>query len=315
MQASIVICTCNRANSLHATLISLLGAVSPNISTELIVVDNGSSDDTPSIVQQYVIPGMEAQYLYEPKRGQVYARNTALTATRGEVILFIDDDVRPAANWLEGMCGPILSGCADAVAGGVTIPPHLDREWMTFNHRAWLASTEWLTTSDQLEMVGANMAFSATALNSVPQFDPELGPGALGFGDDSLFSWQLVEAGLRMEKRLDVSVEHHFDPSRLSRSNLLGQARARGQSQAYLAHHWMHQEILYPRMLLAKRKLKLAQLRAIQGDRWKHDDGMPEWEMLSLRDIHFYKQYLAERRRSTRCYERRGLVKLCSSVN
>jgi GT2 family glycosyltransferase len=182
---------------------------------------------------------------------------------------------------------------------------------MTPTHRAWLASTEWLNQSDQSEMVGANMAFRSSVLNRVPAFDPELGPGASGFGDDSLFSWQLVEAGFRLVKRLDVAVVHHFDPSRLSRSSFLDQAASRGRTRAYLAHHWEHEVIRAPRASQFKRSMRLAQQRSIPRNRWRYAEGMPDWEMALVRDIHFYRRYLSERTRE-RCYAKRGLVKKCA---
>src|SRR5258708_3514138 len=129
-QASIIICTCNRAESLKETLASMTSlAVPADLSVELVVVDNGSTDHTKNVVAHCAIPDISVRYVLESRRGQCFARNRGISETTGEVIIFTDDDVRPAHNWIEGMCRPILTGLADAVAGGVHIAPHLQRPW------------------------------------------------------------------------------------------------------------------------------------------------------------------------------------------
>src|SRR6185369_4917701 len=140
---------------------------------------------------------------------------------------------------------PILFGQADAVGGGIRIAPHLDRRWMTDAHRWRLAShesNEGSAEGDTPALIGANFAFGRHVLDRVPGFDTELGPGALGFGDETLFSWQLAEAGYRMVAApASAAVEHHFDPSRLSRHSLLSVADRQARSSAYLNYHWNHQ--------------------------------------------------------------------------
>ena len=149
--------------------------------TELIVVDNASTDDTAETVKSCRLPNMTTRLVYEPRRGQCYARNTGIAVARGEVVLFTDDDIRFPDNWIAGMSEPILSGRADAVVGGVRIAPHLERCWMESTHRTWLAGTQDINPKQPERMVGASMAFARQVLDKVPQFDTELGPGRLAF--------------------------------------------------------------------------------------------------------------------------------------
>ena len=53
-------------------------------------------------------------------------------------------------------------------------------------------------TAGDFDLTGANMAFARRVLDKVPGFDRELGPGGLGFCDDTLFSLQLRTAGFRL---------------------------------------------------------------------------------------------------------------------
>lgn len=241
MNASIIIVTRDRADDLRPTLVALAGINIPaEFEVELLVIDNGSSDNTAELVRSCEIPGVSVRYILENRPGLSYGRNRGLAEAKGEIILFTDDDVRPPVGWLAGMCEPILSGEADAVAGGVKIAPDLLRPWMSPMHRAWLASSEWLERGKPQAMVGANMVFSRRVLEKVPGFDTELGAGALGSGEESLFSSQLIAAGYRIADRMDICMEHHFQPSRLKRSSWLSAAEKLGISHAYRGHHWEH---------------------------------------------------------------------------
>ena len=233
LRASIIITTRNRASLLRGTLESFRRLVVPAaLSTELLVVDNASSDESAEVIKSTGLPQLPVRYLYEPGPGQSNARNSGLAHARGEIILFTDDDVRIPPNLLEAMCRPILCGHADAVAGGVKLAPELHRPWMKRLHRTWLASTERLNPAAPREMIGSNMAFSRRVLSRVPQFDPELGPGALGFGDETHFSARLLKAGFVIAGCLQVSVEHCPDVARLGRRSWLASAWKRGATKA-----------------------------------------------------------------------------------
>lgn len=241
MNASIIIVTRDRADDLRMTLAAMGRVEVPaGFEVELLVIDNGSSDNTAELVRYCMISRIPVRYILEKRPGLSHGRNRGLAEAKGEILLFTDDDVRPPSGWLVGMCEPILSGEADAVAGGVKIAPELLRPWMSPMHRAWLASSEWLERGKPQAMVGANMAFSRKVLEKVPGFDPELGAGALGSGEESLFSAQLIAAGYRIADRIDLCMEHHFQPSRLKRSSWLSAAEKLGISHAYRGHHWEH---------------------------------------------------------------------------
>ncbi len=294
---------------MRQTLDAMAGVCFPEtMSAELIVVDNASTDATAEVVKSRCLPKMTVRYIREPSRGQCHARNAGIAAARGEIILFTDDDVRFSGNWITGMCEPILSGKADAVAGGVRFAPHLLRGWMTLEHRSSLASTERLNLDTPEEMVGANMAFARKVLEKVPKFDVNLGPGALGFGDDTLFSFQIKQAGYTLAGALDTVVEHHFDPARLTRKSHLEAAAKIGRTRGYLAHHWLHEDVAQPRLCLAKRLLRLRYARVRRRNEVAQPEGVPLWEKNVLMDIFFYRQYLQERTKP-RLYERKGLVK------
>jgi glucosyl-dolichyl phosphate glucuronosyltransferase len=305
---TVVICTRDRAEPLRQTLDALAATRVPtDLPTELLVVDNGSRDETPLVVRAARLPNMVIRYIREERRGKSVALNTAIAAARGEIILITDDDIRPTEQWVEAMCRPIRDGTTIAVAGRVRIPPHLDRPWIAPRLRICFAGPR-LQDLDRF-MAGANMAVARTVFSRVPGFDAELGPGGLGFGEESLFCQQLREAGYRwMVGGEETTVEHHFDEDRLRLSAFVDSARRRGRSQAYRAHHWLHEDVHAPRLRLLKAYLDLLVARARRGPRAQRTEGISVAEFNAWKRVGFFRQFLTERRRP-RNYALRGLVK------
>ncbi len=94
---SVVIPTRNRKATLVDTVARVLEQESPPGGSEVIVVDNGSTDDTADALGDLERrSGGRLRALHEPLRGPAAARNTGAAAARGEVILFLGDDTDPA---------------------------------------------------------------------------------------------------------------------------------------------------------------------------------------------------------------------------
>ena len=76
---SIIVCTRDRAESLRRTLDSLSACEPPaDLSVELVVVDNGSTDHTPQIVEKATFHGLPVRRVYESAPGLSRARNAGL---------------------------------------------------------------------------------------------------------------------------------------------------------------------------------------------------------------------------------------------
>ncbi len=299
---SVIICTRNRAASLRLTLKSIAGAVVPHHwNVELLVVDNASTDDTTSVIDASTSGNVQLRYILEPRIGQSRARNRGLAEARGQAILFTDDDVRVPMGWMEAMCKPILSRQADAVAGGVILPADIERMLLATplsRRRGWFASTEGLDSRNPGRMIGANMAFGRHVLDTVPEFDTNLGPGALGFSDETLFSLRLREAGYRLGSALDVAVEHHFDTSRLTREGILSIAERMGRSDGYVAYHWHRMVVRFCTAKVVQLRAELCSRRLLSV---RDAGSYPlEWEIRAVQSLGFHEQYLAESKRPRR---------------
>jgi glycosyltransferase involved in cell wall biosynthesis len=304
---SIIICTRNRAESLRQTLESV-GKVSvpEGWNAELLVVDNGSTDHTNAVVNAARSSNVKVRHVNEPLPGLSNARNAGLREARGEIILFTDDDVRIPANWIEGMSRPMLNGSADAVCGGVVFPGEIEAllsQPPFLYRRSWFASTEALDPNKPGQMVGANMAFHRRVLERIPKFDVELGAGALGFGEESLFSYQLLAAGYKLIGVFDVPVEHHFDCSRLTREGMLDMARKTGRTYAFLDYHWNHLKLRWVVLELVLWRLRQMRTRCFENfGRSARGYDRAIWEAQKLA---YYHEYLVQRRRPFK-YSRPG---------
>lgn len=295
-RASIVLATRNRADHLSVAIPLLLEAISAtDIPTELLVVDNGSSDGTPELLTAFADQHPEVISLREEARGRSRAITHALGRVRGEVVLFTDDDVRVPLSWVSDLAEPVLAGEADVVPGRVQLPDYLDRPWLASELRVALA--EFLDVSGE-GMVGGNVAVATTAVRAVG-FDEELGIGAHGYAEDVLFSWQLKADGYRIVGSWGPPVIHHVDVDRLSYQHMAELAVRNGSSHAYLWHHWLHSDLRFVRMRLLRDRARLLAERATHRQD-RNGEGIRLAEYQLIYRTTFFRQLLVERKQPPR---------------
>jgi glucosyl-dolichyl phosphate glucuronosyltransferase len=234
IDVSIIVATKDRCEDLRDMLAHMAQARVPaDWRVELIVADNGSSDDTKQVATTAKLPNVTVRYVYEPRRGKAHALTAAIEASTGRALLMTDDDVHVPANWIEDMCRPLLSGEADAVQGGITIAAHLERPWLTGVLRYWVAAVE--DPVDPPEgLVGANMACTRAAFDAVGPLDTRLGPGAAGFYEDTVLGWRMEQAGYRKLFLPAVAVEHHFQEDRLTIKAFMASAQRMAAARAII---------------------------------------------------------------------------------
>ncbi len=97
---SVVIPAYNAARTLGACLHALNRSSFPREQYEVIVVDDGSTDETAALAES-----LGARVIRRPNRGPAAARNRGVEAARGDLILFTDADCEPAPDWIAQMVG------------------------------------------------------------------------------------------------------------------------------------------------------------------------------------------------------------------
>jgi glycosyltransferase involved in cell wall biosynthesis len=197
---TVAICTRNRCRALERTLQSLATIVLPSsLSWEVLVVDNGSEDDTAKSVARFS-DALPLRALVESKVGLSHARNAAITAARGEYILWIDDDVLVGTAWLSAYHDAFRTWPAAAFFGGPIAPefegtpprwlqlafPHVANAYAALD----LGDTPIPLTLDALPF-GANFVVRTEEQRRCA-FDP-----ALGRRDDLMYAgeeWGVLQA-------------------------------------------------------------------------------------------------------------------------
>ena len=95
-KVSVIIPTYNRAHYICETIDSILAQTYRDY--EIIVVDDGSADNTRKVLQKY---DGKVRYFYQKNRGPSAARNFGISQSQGEYIAFLDDDDLWTENKLE----------------------------------------------------------------------------------------------------------------------------------------------------------------------------------------------------------------------
>jgi glucosyl-dolichyl phosphate glucuronosyltransferase len=313
ISVSVIITTHNRASALQQTL-EVLGKlrVAKGWQIELIVVDNASSDDTAAVVRNAKFNNLKAVYLYEPTKGKSNALNSAFRRAGGEIFLLTDDDVSVAEDWVEQMIAAFEQEQADAVVGKIVLAENLLRPWLRPVQRWWLAAPPD-QVNDAPELIGANMGFRRSVLERVCAFDPELGPGALGLGEEALFGKQLVEAGFTIKYAPKAVAVHRPDVSRLRRCDWIETARKKAREDAYIRYHWKYEDIRAPHVRWLWYALKLRLRRIFQRQPPLESEGIAGWEMSYVHSMETCRQFFVEQRRP-RNYARHGLVKRATAA-
>lgn len=217
---SVVIPTYNRADSLQRLLQSISSSTPPAGGLEVIVVDDGSRDETAAVVR-----AAGATYLRQANAGPAAARELGWRSSAGSRIVFVDDDCVVEPDSLR-----LLAAALDDTEGvGATIVP-IDRASLVadflhvegvFNHRVVDGRVRWLVT--------AAVAYRRDALESIGGFDRRF-PRATG--EDVDLTLRLLENGGKLGVAPMAIVRHDH---RTSISDLVRTYYRHGTAQRLLA--------------------------------------------------------------------------------
>jgi len=122
LDVTVIICTRNRAASLNRVLKSMTALKLPDrLRWEMVVVDNGSEDETPKVVVSYsgVLPIVSVR---ETEPGLSNARNAGVRHARGRYIIWTDDDVQLDEDWLFAYVRAFRALPRGAIFGGSSAP-------------------------------------------------------------------------------------------------------------------------------------------------------------------------------------------------
>lgn len=226
---SLVICTRNRASQLAESL-QTLTRLQCQVPWELIIVDNGSKDQTQDVIKNYG-ERLRPRTVIEPQAGLGRARNRGWALSQGEIVVFTDDDCYPADDFLYSVVRCFEEDPRLGFIGGRILLHDPEDYRITIQeqaHRQNLCPGEFIPPG---LIHGANFACRRAALQSVKGFDERFGAGAVfSCGEDVDLLARMSARGWRgaYDPR-PLVYHHHRRKSQLDVLRLLRQyARGRG---------------------------------------------------------------------------------------
>jgi len=217
---SVVISTRDRGPQLAGCLRKLAGQRYPNF--EVVVVDNAPTTDE----VEAVVAGAElgCRYVREDRPGLSRARNAGVTAARGDLIAFLDDDEEADPYWLAELLRAFRSGVGIGCVSGMILPAALDtqaQEWFEqlgghSKGRGFIPAV-FSARGGQSPLyplppfgAGGNMAFRREALSAIGGFDEALGAGTCACGAEDTYAFsRVLLRGYRMAYQPSAFVRHH----------------------------------------------------------------------------------------------------------
>ena len=229
MTVTILICTYNRAPLLGPTLDSIAALrASPDLTWEVLIVDNNSTDGTAALVEgrRETFP-VALRYHFEKRQGKSIALNTGFALAEGEIILYTDDDVRVPPGWMEAAVRPLLRRPEIAYTGGPVRPlwERTPPAWLdpAGNLGGTIAVKDhgdepFIFEDERKTPLGVNMAVRRALVERIGGFRPDLGRrGKSLLGQEQAeFFYRSRAAGARGVYLPDMTLDHYVPASRLT---------------------------------------------------------------------------------------------------
>jgi O-antigen biosynthesis protein len=227
-RVSVVISAYNAAMTLDDCLSSLTQLTYPDY--EVIVVNDGSSDQTGVIADRYAARDGRIRVLHRPNGGLSVARNAGLAAAIGEIVAYADADCRVDPDWLYYLSLALMDKPITGVGGPNLVPP--DDDWVAQCVARAPGGPHHIPLNDEIaeHIPGCNMAFWRTALQEIGGFHPDFDAA----GDDVDICWRLQAQGHQLGFAPSAIVWHH---RRSSVRAYLKQQVGYGRSEAILEDH------------------------------------------------------------------------------
>jgi glycosyltransferase involved in cell wall biosynthesis len=255
MKLAIIVCTRNRAYAILECLQSILDAIAhaAPIEAELVVVDNGSTDGTATVLEEWASTcRYPVRLLTEPRIGLSRARNCALRATTADLLVFTDDDCRLSRNYVRELLRHDERDMELVLRGGrVELGEAADLP-ITINQTNSL--TRWCLKEnsarhDRLSgpISGCNMAMRRTLVERLGLFDERLGAGAsIPSAEDADYIFRAYLAGATLEYVPDMTVFHHHGRKTIAAARRLLIDYEIGNGALYARYFFQHPNLCRP---------------------------------------------------------------------
>jgi len=238
---TVVFATRNRAAALAGVLRAFANQLPPSGGWKLIVVDNGSTDDTLKVLAD-ARSSLPLTILREERPGKSRALNRAVAAFVGDLVVVTDDDVIPDLDWLQQWRAVADANPNVAIFGGGVVPtwPSLPSPCLAGRHIK-LATLYALILQpsgpcSHTSIFGPNMAIRQSIFGAGIRFDERIGPDSSNenypMGTEWEFTQRLESLGYLSHFAAEVRVKHIIRAEQLERGWVLARAYRNGLGTA-----------------------------------------------------------------------------------
>jgi glycosyltransferase involved in cell wall biosynthesis len=203
LDISIVIPAFNSENTIAQTIEACLQQQYTHGNIEVIIVDDGSTDNTKRIVENYPV-----RYIFQQNNGPAKARNTGWKEAQGDIICFTDSDCIPHHDWVQKLTTNLSGEDIGAVGGSYSI---VNEEFCLAAciHQEILIRHERM--SQKVKALGSyNLSVPKKLLEKMGGFNEAYTQAS---GEDNDLCYRLIKAGYSLYFEKDALVSHHHPNS------------------------------------------------------------------------------------------------------
>jgi glycosyltransferase involved in cell wall biosynthesis len=244
---SVIVPTRDRARSLALLLRSFDHLEPPPVPWEVIVADNGSTDDTPRILADWRAAGPNRDFVRVVEPGKSRAVNAAIARSRGELIAMCDDDVEAEPRWLAEIWDYFRSHDCAAAQGSVVWPEEAMRDpelYALLDRYRTIVHLDLPPDTVRTKLTGANMTVRRHTFAVVGTFNEAIGPGAAGLSEDNELADRILRHGGWIGYMAKARVVHEIDRARLTEAYFKEYHRRQGRSRYAYKHNGIFSSIL-----------------------------------------------------------------------
>lgn len=239
---SIIVCTYNRDKYLYGALQCIAENGFPTEAYEIILVNNMSADNTEAECQKFEhdYPNVNFHYFVETNQGLSYARNRGIEESRGETLVFLDDDSYIQKDYLLNLRKQ-LDAHPNIDAFGGKIDPVFESgeppKWLSKWNYSWVSAINLGDKACQFKgktfPIGANMGIRKAMLLKTGNFNTQLGrskKNLMGGEEKDLFERIQMQGGT-IYYFPDVVVQHVIPPARTTKDYVKRLGEGVGRSE------------------------------------------------------------------------------------
>lgn len=248
IKLSVIIPTRNRSEILKRALQSIVKQTLSSHEYEVIVVDNGSTDDTKAIVNSFYEHIEHLVYIYDTNPGLHIGRHRGLLASKADILVYGDDDIEALPTWLEGVLESFENQSV-VLVGGKNIPnfESTPPDWILemwekgqnnkiLGHLSILDFGENIQEISPIYVFGCNFSIRKNILLEAKGFHPDGMPQELiryrGDGETHV-SQYIQDKGYKTIYNPKASVCHLVSEGRMTKEYFKQRAYNQGVSDSY----------------------------------------------------------------------------------